>query len=801
MLLDAGWRYVAGMLTCRDPGVITRGLTGLEKQWPHYTAHVDVFERLLDFKGLQEKKARENRRNRQEIERRARELYGNRHALPLPVVFPDLEPIGRTAALDLTSGGRPCLRGPYRERVTLEGDVKHWGWSYSSREKAIVAPGDSVACCRGIWAVCNRPDVNCRITEGALSAYQQFCDQAEEQAKTQLRNLQQSRAVDAEISIPAPEGLAYRGYQRAGVAFAHRNRNVIIGDDMGLGKTIQGLGLINYEKTIKSVLIVCPATAKLSWRDEARKWLTREMSIGVAGGDEFPSDSNIVVINFDILQRHHDAIREREWDLLVVDECHRILNPEIIRTKGVIGAVEKPARTAKKACGLIDRHLTPTVKAQSECASDNKALNPIHNIVSNRQKYSRGKHGRKQFLRDLENHVPDLVQLQGWLRAMQKSYEALLPEYPVFEAFLGWLVFAAAARTLEKPVAGLREVHATLVVSPIQARYRLMMTGTPIENRPKEIWTLLHTLDPQRWPDFFRFALRYCGARETRFGWRFDGAINMDELRAILRSTIMIRREKNEVLDELPGKTRQLAMIPANGLSKDIAREQQASRNHDQALHDLEEARRKAESTGVETSREFMDRLSRLEVNVRITLQTLSSQRIKLARAKLPYIVDEVQRFVDCGQKVAVFAHHSEILRELKRKFGRRAVKIEGATSQAKRYEAVQRFQNEPDCLVFVGSVQAAGLNLTLTAASYAIVAEATYKPGELEQVEDRLYRIGQREPVVIRYLAFEGDRGRPRLPRDRGKGPGNRPGPGRLRGSPGQGDCGPVLSRFSGSN
>jgi SWI/SNF-related matrix-associated actin-dependent regulator 1 of chromatin subfamily A len=98
-----------------------------------------------------------------------------------------------------------------------------------------------------------------------------------------------SHAVAAAISIPAPEGLEYLGYQKAGIAFALERKGTLIGDEMGLGKTIQAIGLINAASNLNRVLIVCPASLKLNWAKEIRKWRTRPIGVEVVNGsNRFP---------------------------------------------------------------------------------------------------------------------------------------------------------------------------------------------------------------------------------------------------------------------------------------------------------------------------------------------------------------------------------------------------------------------------------------------------------------------------------------------------------------------------------
>ena len=149
-------------------------------------------------------------------------------------------------------------------------------------------------------------------------------------------NRAMSRATDADIAIPAPAGENYLPYQRAGIAYAMSQPATIIGDEMGLGKTVQSLGVINFDESIRRVLVICPASLRLNWKRETVKWLTRDLSVGVSEGSHFPS-THVVIINYDILSRHHDRLRRIEWDLMICDEAHLIKNPRAQRTRAVFG--------------------------------------------------------------------------------------------------------------------------------------------------------------------------------------------------------------------------------------------------------------------------------------------------------------------------------------------------------------------------------------------------------------------------------------------------------------------------------
>lgn len=145
-----------------------------------------------------------------------------------------------------------------------------------------------------------------------------------------------SRAAASDFDAPHPPGLEFYPFQRAGIEYALSRSGCLIGDDCGLGKTVQAIGVINCDTTIQRVLLVTKASLKNNWRREAARWLTRPMRIGIATGSNFP-DRQIVVINYDLLWRYRIAIRGIQWDLVVLDECQTICNPDTQRARAIIG--------------------------------------------------------------------------------------------------------------------------------------------------------------------------------------------------------------------------------------------------------------------------------------------------------------------------------------------------------------------------------------------------------------------------------------------------------------------------------
>lgn len=435
-----------------------------------------------------------------------------------------------------------------------------------------------------------------------------------------------SRAEATDFEPPAPEGMEFRPFQRAGIEFALQREGTLIADEMGLGKTIQAVGTINAIKAPRpQVLIVCPASLKINWRNELKTWLTKPLTIGIAEGRGFPK-TDVVIINYDIL--HHRATklakggpnpgpRSRVWDVVVFDESHYIKNNKALRT---------------------------------ECAL----------------------------------------------------------------AILG--------------------------------TKRLALTGTPILNKPIEIWTTLSWLDPVAWRSFWGFAQKYCGASKAN-GWDMSGATNLKELNEKLRSTVMIRRLKKDVLKELPPKVRQIVELPASAAVIEKERKSLAKMGID--IDKL--------VTAAEAHESFEAGVASLKVSP-VAFDQISKIRKETALSKLGACIEFIQDSLDAGHKLVVFAHHVEVVDKLVAGLAEyNPVKVYGSTAMKDRHAAVHKFQNDPKCGIFVGNIQAAGVGLTLTAASHGIFVELDWVPGIVTQAEDRMHRIGQQDSVLIQHLVLSG--------------------------------------------
>lgn len=298
-------------------------------------------------------------------------------------------------------------------------------------------------------------------------------------------------------------------------------------------------------------------------------------------------------------------------------------------------------------------------------------------------------------------------------------------------------------------------------VEGIRARRRIYLTGTPVTNRPVELWPLVHSLAPAEFPDFWAFARSYCDARNTGYGWDFSGASNLVELQDRLRATVMVRRLKKDVLAELPPKRRQIIELPADSDDVRDALKAEEDAEAGNATREAAIAELRARVELAKASAQFGDyrrAVAALREGEAVPFTDMSLVRHRTAVAKAPMVAEHVRDAVEAGAKVIVFAHHKDVVDLLREKLqGLGVVVVTGDTPPAKRQDAVDAFQARDNIRVFIGNIQAAGVGLTLTASAHVVFAELDWVPGNLSQAEDRAHRLGQRNAVLVQHLVLEG--------------------------------------------
>lgn len=466
--------------------------------------------------------------------------------------------------------------------------------------------------------------------------------------------------------------------QQQCISVSAPNNLYLVDDFIVTHNTIQSIGISNITKKINKVLIVCPASLKVNWRREFLKWDVHGLTVGIVRTEnkdkvlpdgtpmrEPPArkglkgkkiketvdvwpDTDVLIINRELFERHNDRLKLRVWDVVIIDEADAFCNP--------------------------------------------KAKSSMHIWGAGR--------GRKR-------------------------------------------------------------------VMPIQGKRRIFLTGTPIPKSPINLWPFVKAMDPKglgrNWMDFVD---HYCDAYDSGFGGLdVSGSSNQQELNLKLRDSFMVRRDKQEVLTELPPKRREIVLLPDDGLLKKVENELSQARKF---LAEFEKM------MGIEDPEQIVNVLTKLvpkdiedmayeeaadllTSNVQAGFEEFSAYRKALAIAKAPLVKEHVDRLLASGEKVILFCYHKEVAEFFKKYYNNQCAVVTGKTPTLKRQEQVDMFQEDPDCRIFIGNINAAGVGFTLTASAIVVFAELSWLPRDLEQAEDRAWRIGQLNSVLVQYLVVDG--------------------------------------------
>lgn len=561
------------------------------------------------------------------------------------------------------------LQFPFLEREEFQRILNHvraTGFIFDSEHK--------------IWH--GHPETAAKVIQWADSGCREMLNAI---TKAQEDSLSESRATNADLKLPVPEGLEYFPFQKAGIGYALKRDSTLFGDEMGLGKTIQALGWINYRdhnggrgrgggregdelSHRHSILVICPASLKLNWAREAQKWLVRTYEIGIGSGKDVP-DAEFLIINYDVLRPPMTEVEK-----------------ELART----------IKTLKKEGGLAVQYRIPELKRE------------LSGLKKDR----------------LKNVRPELD--RHWN-----------------------LVIADECQMIKNP-----KSQRTKMVEKLcrKADHKLFLTGTPLLNRPIELYPILQCLDPERWPSYFAFAKRYCNAHIEHGHWDFKGATRLDELQVKLRETIMVRRLKKDVLKELPPKIRQIIELENTEFKPQMNAEAKVQGKWVPIIKEL--TARVAEG---DTGQEYAEVVKNLSDAKQTHFSEMSRVRHETALAKVPRVVEHIRTLLEEADKIVVFGHHRDVIEKIRYELQEfRPVVVTGKTPPKDRQAAVDRFQTDPSTRIYIGSILVAQ-GITLTAASVEVFAELDWVPGNMNQAEDRCHRIGQQDSVLVHHVVVDG--------------------------------------------
>ena len=263
---------------------------------------------------------------------------------------------------------------------------------------------------------------------------------------------------------------------------------------------------------------------------------------------------------------------------------------------------------------------------------------------------------------------------------------------------------------------------------------RLLLTGTPVLNRPMELVTQLRILG---------LLEEFGGVSE--FKKRYGANKNLTMLNRRMRATGYVRRRKADVLSELPDK--QWATIPVEGNPEIMRRYRSAEADVSSFL--AQQAKEAAEEAGASSEVAFEDAMrAKFRANQAVNLAKIGVLRRLAADAKMDSARAWIEDFLESGSKLVVFGEHRRIVSAIDDEFSK-GCKVQGGIPDVVRQKMIDAFQTDDNQKVISCSLGAGGVGLTLTAASDVLFLEQGWNPAVMEQAADRCHRIGQKDSVT----------------------------------------------------
>lgn len=499
-----------------------------------------------------------------------------------------------------------------------------------------------------------------------------------------------------------PDDEDYLPFQRAGIAEMELRNNILLADEMGLGKTIQAIGYINKHKP-DNVLVVCPNSLRLNWLAELDKWLAPDLKMKYEI-DQCTTPlwmpTNFTVASYDGLIRWYVPIAKHPWNLIILDEMHYIKNPSTKRAKAVFSLQDIE-------CKKIGMTGTPIPNFPYE-------LFPLIHFLDKEQWPNSTVFERRYGSRGPGKLGYNLGELHRFLRE-------------------------GAPKRVVKTVERTKIVRQQ---SGHESTYRCEKCNIDF---PFEMNASSHAMETQH-----------------EINIKSEANVRLVPVKEIIGNEevfeqgigLMIRRQKKDVLKELPSKRRQIIELPAEGeLLKLVEEENRLWGLQKEFLTAIEDAIRTQEGT---SDSDFDAIIEGLTFNRRYMFSEISRIRHALALAKVPYVIEHLEDLLENKEKVVVFCHHNDVANLLHEHWKQSSVLVYGPTKMEDRFARIKKFWEDDECELFIGSLKTSGTGINLQNAANIVFAELDWVPGTITQAEDRCHRIGQDKSLLVQHLVAQ---------------------------------------------
>uniref|UniRef100_A0A7S3UFA5 Uncharacterized protein n=1 Tax=Picocystis salinarum TaxID=88271 RepID=A0A7S3UFA5_9CHLO len=534
------------------------------------------------------------------------------------------------------------------------------------------------------------------------------------------------------------------GVQR-GVAFGGR---VLLADAMGVGKTVQAIAMASCFKEEWPLLIVAPASLRLTWADAMERWLPELR----------PDDIHIVRGKRDALPHLNRACRPDARASYWGENCS-----ESVQDKSSISIRWRFPGTSEVEDNSLGRSGDPAMTKLDR--STNLTVEPLKN-------------------RDADPSVPKCKGFPKVVIASYRTLAMLRKEFVDGDFLFGMMIVDESHRLRTSLTTSSLAEEVEVTASALRKSRRVvLLTGTPSLSRPFDIFLQVDLL----WPGLLGchprdFGKAYCSLRwvgkEDNKHIQTSGSLYLNELHILLRETVMIRRTKEEVLGQLPPKRRQIVILDAEPRDKATRtkRHRKTHKQTDQSSSEMPTGENHGQQhVGLVKSFEEDWKQNHCAGNVERHNWYHSLGKQKIGAVKR-WTVDALVGIPPEDLKVLIFAHHKDVMDELQNALEELCVsyaRIDGSTPSFEREDAVRGFNIDKDALkifseqapkgnsgllgrhlqVVLISMKAGGTGLDFHSANVVVFAELPLDPATLFQAEDRAHRRGQKKSVNVYFL------------------------------------------------
>lgn len=264
--------------------------------------------------------------------------------------------------------------------------------------------------------------------------------------------------------------------------------------------------------------------------------------------------------------------------------------------------------------------------------------------------------------------------------------------------------------------------------------FRFLLTGTPMTNKPMNLYYILKLIDAEVTDDYRFYVKRYCGGKEMklRTGKKIliaNDATNLDELKEKIKHNY-IRRLLSQMSD----------MVKKNIEVKEYDLNEKQTIRYNELWDEYVKAQEEKGNNNSEAYRQLVE-------------GTIVRQY--LAKEMIPNTIHLAEEIIDNDEKVIISCTYTEEVNDLKKYFGKIAVVYDGKMTSKQKDKSEYEFMNNPKIKVFIGQIDSASVGLTLTAATKLIFNSFSFSSHVLKQMEDRIYRLTQTKDVTCYYQVF----------------------------------------------